>query len=55
MPSALRPVDPGLFSSSGVGVNDVGYQPMSDYVGAGEFTEVDVVDAVEDVHGRAQT
>src|SRR4051812_47813566 len=38
----------------GVGVDDIGDEPVADDVGAGEFGEVDVVDAIENVHRPSQ-
>ena len=43
----LGPVHQRGLLGPGVGVDDVRYQPVPDDVGAGEFAEVNVVDAVE--------
>src|SRR5438105_10734168 len=48
----LGPVHQRGLLGPGVGVDDVRYQPVPDDVGAGEFAEVNVVDAVENAHRR---
>ena len=40
---------------AGVGVDDLGDQPVPDDVDAAQFGDIDVVDVVEDVHGGPQT
>src|SRR3954471_22341986 len=50
----LGPVYQRGLLGPGVGVDDVRNQPMPDDVGAGELAEVDVIDAVENAHRRAQ-
>ena len=44
-----------LFGGTGIGVDDLRHQPVANHVGTGEVAEVDVGDAVEDVHGGPQT
>src|SRR5215207_9706549 len=50
----LGPVHQRGLLRFGVGVDDVGDQPVPHDVGTGEFGEVDVVDAVENAHRRTQ-
>src|SRR5690348_13019876 len=51
----LGPVHQSGLLGLGIRVDDFGYQPVPDHIGAGEFGEVDVIDAVEDAHRSTQT
>src|SRR5215207_6957739 len=50
----LRPIHQRGLLGFGVGVDDVGDQPVPHDVGARELGEMDVLDAVENAHRRAQ-